>query len=666
MGSGDGRPGVTSRMPPVLTRSQLGFVVAVLVAGCGADALSTRPDGGASEQDSGPAARQDAAVPDGAVPATPDENDARFGAAACYDFEDNNDDGHVDCEESACTRQPICCVGSSDAACCTPLPSTVLVPASCAPGSTVAACFPIATVFGLPEPVLRDGAIVPNGNDRFDSGLVLRAIVDPRVERVTLAAGVLAAASCTGCVDHVAFGITSAPQVLGATSLVDPDVALIVSNASQEVRLLVGDRLAWIADLAGVRGALPMDAPIPFSLEAAPDGEIVARVAGAVVARATYRPRGPAHVVIWGRSTNPGPLDPQASIVELDVTTDVCDSPASAQRRDAPILPDDVTPSLWAGVARVTAPSVATWVDGMGAPQGAMAYELDGRIHVAGRISDGRYRTSTDPRLATNAIIRPETDPWRLGGVGDPELVRGEDEWTVYYTAIDAEGVRRVARATGVPGHLWQFPTHQIVRGPGTEAELEGTTVGFDSPTYLAPSGSETQGYLAMRRHALVRDPETGEPAPTTEIVLFRVEPDLSVADAAAPAGVFLRSETGVGTEAARFVHRAGGPASRFDADEVAGPSLVRYRGVLRMYFAGRRSTRWVIGVLVSQDGLYWRLANDGAPILAGRGAGYDALSVADPEPVVEEDQMFFYHSASDGVSWSIGLATHAVPEVMP
>jgi hypothetical protein len=113
-----------------------------------------------------------------------------------------------------------------------------------------------------------------------------------------------------------------------------------------------------------------------------------------------------------------------------------------------------------------------------------------------------------------------------------------------------------------------------------------------------------------------------------------------------------------------------------FDVDEVAAPALVAYRGLLRLYYAGRRGTRWAIGLMVSEDGIHWWPANGGAPILTGSGAAmaFDALSVSDPDPVVVDpnpdvhgdEELRLYYTGSDGVNMAIGLARLRIPVALP
>lgn len=607
-------------------------------AGVGVDLDAAPPD---DRRDGGPA---------GALA----ENRDDLGVG-CYDFVDTDGDGLRDCEDDECSTAPICCVGSSSDGCCTDT-ATGGVELDCDGSGTaaLAACATGASIFGSPSPELRDRTMVPLGGDRFDSGLVLAGAVDPRVARLTLEGVIAAGESCAACIDAVAFGLTTAEGALGATTLVDPDVALMVSTSQGEIRLLVGGAVARAVALETVRASLgvAIGARIEYQLTTTPGGLASVRARDGASGESTnvftdvpYAPDGPARVVIWGRSTNRAAGDPPpAAIASLEVITATCDAPASVARRTAPILPDEIDP-WWPAGARVRGSSVVVY-DDAGTQRSMMAFAYEGRIHLAGGIADGRFRALADPRVDTNAAVRAGAGDWLAGGVADPELVRGENRWEIWFTAIDAAGARSIGRALGEPGFALQFPTAEVVLSP----EPAAGTDGWDAPSYLETTVRGTDHrYLAARRTS----------GTMTEIVIHEIDAsDDSLSPAAAT-----RFDSDAG-EAVNgdVVHRATLAPTAFDANEVASPALVQYGGVLRLYYAGRRGTRWAIGVLVSEDGNHWRSGNDGEPVLGGSGSGFDALSVSDPEPVRIDGELRLYYAGSDGVGSAIGLGSHSIP----
>src|SRR5690606_6679324 len=97
-------------------------------------------------------------------------------------------DGSLDCDDDECAGTAVCCVGSSSAACCVAAISETHAFGECSGNGADAlvACAPGVTLFGSPAPELLEGALVPNGGDRHDSGIVLASTVDPRVSRLEL------------------------------------------------------------------------------------------------------------------------------------------------------------------------------------------------------------------------------------------------------------------------------------------------------------------------------------------------------------------------------------------------------------------------------------------------------------------------------------------------
>lgn len=639
-----------------------GLASAPLAIGCGDYAAGGDPtDGGADWIDAGFAADDGGPGADGAAPLA-DNEDRAGNAAGCFDFVDSDGDMLVDCDDfEDCGAHPICCVDRATEACCVDeLAATTDFSTCTGTGSAaLAACVAGATLFGSPGPELRGGTLIPNGGARFDSGLALGVATDPRVERLAVSARIAAGEACAGCIDAVAIGLTSSQETLGPTTLVDPDVGVVVSTSAGEVRLLVGGAIAGSVGLEDLRGQLGLGAagaPIVYELRTEPSGtaSLTARAPDAPLESAhtlfsgvRFLPRGPARVVAWGRSANPGPGDPPPARIEtLDVTTELCDTPGSAAAGSAPILPDDVD-TWWDRDERVGGASVVQYVDADGMPRSLMVFSYQGRIHLAGPIADGRFRALADPRIPANALLAGDGASWSALGLFEPELARVDGHWELWFTAIGADGSPSIGRARSGAGWTVQVGAAEQVLAPDAGAG----TFGWDGPSFLEVSlgGGAPRRFLAARRRAATR----------TEIVLRELMEDGALD--AAEATRYDASEGGVTTS--DVVRAPTGIPTTFDADEVAAPSLVHHRGVLRLYYAGRRGTRWAIGVMVSEDGRYWREANGGAPVIAGSGAGFDALGVTEPEPVIEGGELRLYYTGSDGIGGAIGLARHRVAD---
>nr|MDQ3036962.1 hypothetical protein [Myxococcota bacterium] len=238
---------------------------------------------------------------------------------------------------------------------------------------------------------------------------------------------------------------------------------------------------------------------------------------------------------------------------------------------------------------------------------------------------------------------------WAPGGVGDPELVAQGDRWMLLFTAIDLDGSRRIARVVGEAGFGETFAPSAItdlVTLPLDDDE--GRIVALDGPSAATIGGELWVAARAIR--------EGG----TSSLVLLRRGADAS-------SDFELGSVCGTGCASlddasASPVHRAGDRGElAFDYDEVAAPALVSHGGVHRLYYAGRRGTRWAIGLLVTYDMAFFREGNDGAPILSASGAGPDALGVRDPEPWIDGGLLTLFHTGTDGVATHVLTATQPI-----
>jgi hypothetical protein len=626
--------------------------------------------------------------PDADAPPGDGRDAAAEAVGLCANGADDDRDLRADCRDENCAASPFCCLGSSAEHCCEERGSQAVDFSMCS-SSEPLMCDGIWRVFGSPAPGIVDGALVPNGTDHFDSGVVLTDEVDPRLARLTLLATIRAGEECTACRDGVAIGLTSGRQNFGATTRVSADVALVVSAIQSEVRLLVGDVVVGSLSfdrLREVTGGMITDADVVYELQIKPEGLVsaYARAAGVdggsgqveIATDIPYVPAGPARVVIWGRTSNRGNRDPRPTrIRELEVVSHLCDVPASVARESASILPDDVD-TWWPDSHRIHGSSTLVDTDRVtGAQHGLMVFSYEGGIFAARGLPDpdraGYFRALRDPQVATNALIgRAEAD-WIAGGVSDPELVRGTDRWRIYFTAISRDGLRSIGRADGEPGFMLQFRSMNIVQmsdlspqpDPDPDNGVDERVLGYDHPDVATVTvQGQQKTFLAVRKIT----------PGGTSIVLYRLD-----GDHLDPTPVLVPDESGSALVTSDAVVRSrDGRGIAFDVDEVAAPALVAYRGLLRLYYAGRRGTRWAIGLMVSEDGIHWWPANGGAPILTGSGAAmaFDALSVSDPDPVVVDpnpdvhgdEELRLYYTGSDGVNMAIGLARLRIPVALP
>jgi len=82
---------------------------------------------------------------------------------------------------------------------------------------------------------------------------------------------------------------------------------------------------------------------------------------------------------------------------------------------------------------------------------------------------------------------------------------------------------------------------------------------------------------------------------------------------------------------------------------------MITADGLFRLYYAGRRGTRWSVGLLVSPDLETWFPVG---AVLSPDEEGLDAIAVRGPGPFVAADgRVGLYYRASDGVLTSLGLA---------
>lgn len=351
---------------------------------------------------------------------------------SCFDGEDSDGDGRVDCDDSDCASTVrSCCAGRGD--CCS-APTVVTYfsdPASlesCA--SDPASCLP-ATGFGAPGPYVADG-LSGGGDGVYDSGLRFDERVDLDAERATLRGTFALPVDCAGgCMESVSFGFSD-QGTLDDQSHVEPVLALTLSPSRGEVSLRAGDRT--LARFAAVAGA--------WALVSAPDGTIgVETPTGSEAVGPRFVPAEGAHPVIWGHNANPSATaSGGARLRALALERSLCDMPRAWA--EATVVTDG-REALPIG----SRPTVAN-ADGLD----LLAWESDGAIRLATRAS------ADEPWALAAGPVAPE-----LGIYSDPELLP--------LAPLGGAGVGLfMVRAGADPG---------IVRATGSEGE------GFGPPALV-------------------------------------------------------------------------------------------------------------------------------------------------------------------------------------
>lgn len=553
---------------------------------------------GGSRSDAAPGSRSEFNPDDGLAEAT----------ASCFNGVDDDGDGLSDCEDRSCrTNVPACCVGVSDPLCCT-ASDAVVVPLGGCEGD-VTGCEALTALtepFGAPGPRVQRWEDIPAfvpGGATSDSGLLLRKALDARTETITLEATIVGSRGARDAADFVALGLVDAERASELTQ-VTPAVALMVSANRGEVSLaLAGEvvlRWPWMEGL-----------PSTYALSVQPDGAIELRREGERLGRATLRLERPLRAVLYGRSTNLGPTDPPpVRVLALSLRAAACDAPSALDAIREPVLPA-TGESGWEDVRRVGAPSIARWTNAEGLPEERMAVEIDGAIFLARRDASG----TPSGWALTSAFDAPALASPH-GAIGDPALVWDGERLGLWFSTEEG-AVGWVRALEGEERFAWD------------EVELRFTPARarFSDPAPYSHAGLD---FLALRVD------EAGK----SRIAVYRQD------------GTHIDDVREQGTD-----------LFAFDRDEVGAPAVVTTAdGVVRMYFAGRRGSRFSIGVLVSPDGVLWREPSDGAQVLSASGIGFDALGVHDPAPVLEGEELHLYYTGLDGTHARVGLARGPAP----
>jgi len=533
--------------------------------------------------------------------------DSSGNARSCFDGVDDDGNLATDCEDTGCETTRVCCIGSAAETCCAPPSMTAFDFTSCEGDPRTCTALEAA---GLRPRVLSgaplfgiDHALIPVSTAGVDGIVDFPDLtLSPRGERILLRA-TLSAPAASEQLDATAVGLWT-PQSSAAT--VSPLAAVVVSATRGDVSLVVGDRVVGSVDLvAGVAD---------YALAVTPTGEVSLQLGATRLTATVALPPGRVVPVVFGRVTNDAPESGTTRLIALSVERRACDLPAALVRSGTLTAAGESSfevlhatdPSV---LAREGQPDLVAFA----APSAMSAARA---IYLATRDADGHLEA---PELLLDvARVSGATD---LGG---PHLF------------ANAMGVVSMYFAFRVASGDWRLARLDDTEAPSSMTPLTTPSGSFDDP---APLGADR---LLAREHV----------DGTTRIVIL----DLS-ATAPARADSLCASESDCDDRERLddYVHTTSAGPLAFDHDEVRAPVVLEHGGVRRIYFAGRRGTRWSIGMLLEgDDGSFFRIANDGAAVLGPSGGGDDALGVAGPSPTVRDGELELVYAGTDGARWQL------------
>ncbi|MGE0790865.1 MAG: hypothetical protein AB7S26_34645 [Sandaracinaceae bacterium] len=604
------------------------IAVALTLAGCFNHGGATRVDDGAVPSDGGPQqlpgddggtfADASGTLPPNAESDDPDVFTGLGGNdfGACFDGVDNDSDGIADCSDINCRlNAPSCCVGAAATPCCDPGAMIDVPIAGCSGAWSGCSGTETFTAFGARTPEVSrfgaDGTVdawTPRGDAISDGGAVHDILLDPRAGTIRVHARIAAGdATSVDEVESLGVGFVDMDTQPGSLIRVEPAVALLVSRNRQRAILVVaGESMREVA--------LPDAGPHTYELSVAPTGdvELVIDPSGAgthLDARVSID--RPLRLALFGRTPDASAEPPR--LFELSLTQDRCDMPAALAGGGLVVpAPSDPDPTWTHEVRSLERPSVLLYDDGSGLREW-MVLVADGSIRLA-RPAAGGYVDALDaPAIDASAYA------WAEEGVDHPKLtVQRDGTLALWLTGFDAhhDGTIAVAR--------WDAASRRFVDARPIVG-LEGS----DEVSFVTAAPFTMGG----ERFAIVRERRGGVDA----LVVARFDPD-----------------TGAVAGAPQLIRRArSGEVAAFDRDEVGSPVAIVAAGVLRVYYAARRGTRWAIGVMVSDDAEHWR---DLGEIAGPTGTGFDALGRSDPAVLLDTaGQLRLFYAAHDGVRTRIG-----------
>jgi hypothetical protein len=341
-----------------------------------------------------------------------------------------------------------------------------------------------------------------------------------------------------------------------------------------------------------------------------PNGVVAVERDGAIQGSYSFDPEQlrEARLALFGR--NLGDEGDSAAVAQLATSTELTDSPRgwTEQRPITVIVSDSVDPRLAMG----REPSIA---EGTGLI--AVAFELGGEIFVGQR--EGSEQIGfLDP--GPPPVVFP-TEPFEVGGVGDPELAWFSDSLYVFYAAYDENGIGRIGSAS--------ISESQATKALDPVLEPDGDVVSYDSPTLalrddlalmvvratLQSGGSELRAFYSA-------DPQTG----WERIVDGTLEELTRVED----------------------------PGS-----EITSPSLIVHNSAYQLYYSRRTATRWTIELAVSDEMLLWRPLGES---LGATGEGFDSLGARGADALSVTDGVELIYAGQDGIASNLGFARRPAP----
>ncbi len=590
----------------------------------------------------------------GATP--PRSAEASMGdGAACLDFEDNDLNGLMDCEEQDCRSSAVsasCCVGRTDEACCTTERVDEVTGSGAAPATLHLRDQTLTTMGGTVYPgailttcdVRVDAAFAPIGNDSLSGYLALPSGYAPRSGYLTIEARIGLEEREVGEPAAAGFGIFSSD---GLGPIARPLVAVVVSGAGREVRVVEGDRV--VASRALGVGACASS--MRYRLRLTPEGsyEVYAVSPGAEEPSAppifTGRtdPRASVRVAMFGQQRNPDTA-PLAWVSDLRVIERGCDRLAP-DRRPRAVLDEGAHDVTDLAIFPRFEPDPSPEAD----PPGYEALVLsDGHLYwMAIRSSDGGLASAVSGVPFANELRLDWPGSVRITGLA-VALSHGEHQVFLAAT-VDGSGPA-IYRTTytpsmtaGQPGSLGAAPTRVADE---TMLGREGA-ISIDAPSALFVP--------IVDRVVLV-----GRVRFSDGHSELRILPTLAMDGEIAATPAVGRDPAGVTTQGLLRAN-AWSTETAFDRDEVSDPQLFEVNGVVRVLYAGRRGTRWSIGEIVASPDFTHFIPVDAEPLLAPSGDGFDALGVRAPRRVRRGGVDWLYFLGTDGTTQRVGLATQPV-----
>lgn len=571
--------------------------------------------------------------------------DSAFGSgslATCFDNVDNDGVGGVDCDDPMCIGLRSCCVGHAD--CCAAVAQPALPPAvtfstceerdgAASPATCLGTDERPVVEFGDPSPKIVGGELYPQGDDTFDSGFYFARPVDLSTRTVDLETTFVRPSGCgSSCIESVGVGFTH-QGTFDETTLVRPAIGLLMSGSLRDVMLLVaGDVVA--------RWPLGED-DASWRLIARPDGEL--RVFRDGVEQLgpgdrafRFLPGPDARLVVYGRNRNVADTVTGARVGDITIATSLCDVVDRWPTRKPVAVVGEGSAGTAAGQ-----PSIAYGDDDM--PYLAWEADVDGmpgiRFGRRSSIEEVADPARFAPFVNDEARIGTGGGPHSEGGAFEPDLVWDGQKLQVVYTAHSAGGVSSIGRARLRPTDGLTLEAERLVLDPGGHADVTG----FDGPTLFRHwSGTWVliaRAHLTGGGHELrVYRTDDIEGDVWTEI------PDTQ-----------LREVLTTGRQ----------EAEGFDAREVAAPSLTIHNGAWHLYYARRIGARWSIGLIASDDLLYWRHVDRGYPVLEDGPNAFERLGASGPDVAVYpgSDEVELVYEGQDGTRPRMGFASRPSPD---